>query len=169
MEDKLVSRKEYYTIKEHKGNYPDWYVGYVGIFCSFGTKWFGGYASVQSDGRNYQNERCRNFKQQISLLAEIEFEYANYYDLDFTNYVIYCDPPYADYTTSKTGYHTSTKFSHEEFWNWCRKQAKCNHVFVSECTILDDFKIVWSSEIQVGITQKSKKQIEKLGYLYLGE
>lgn len=168
MENKLVSREEYYTVKEHKNNYPDWYVGYVGIFCSYGTKWFNGYIG-ESNGRNYQNERWRNFKQQIPLLNNVKFEYANYYDLDFTNCTIYCDPPYANYTTSKQGYNINTNFNHEVFWNWCRQQARYNHIFVSESTIPDDFEIVWSSEIQAGLTKKSKKQIAKLGYLYLGE
>lgn len=169
MENKLVSREEYCAVKKHKNDYPDWYVGYVGLFCSYGTKWFDSYVGIASNGRNYQNERYRSFKKQISLLTNIKFQHANYCDLAFTNCVIYCDPPYANYTTSKKAYSHAIKFNHEEFWNWCRQQAKYNHVFVSESTIPDDFKIMWSSEIQAGLTKKSKKQIEKLGYLYLGE
>ena len=73
-----------------------------------------------------------------------------------------CDPPYKGTTEYKDG-----GFDHDNFYEWCREQAKNNVVFVSEYDAPDDFECVWSQEVKSslsanGVCGGSKKSIEKL-------
>ena len=47
-----VSEQEYKYIREHKDDDPA-LAGFVGFGCSFGGKWFGGYARDNRTSRNY--------------------------------------------------------------------------------------------------------------------
>ena len=47
-----VSKEMYYEVKKNPQNYPGELVGFVGFLCSFGGKWWGGYAA-NSRGDNY--------------------------------------------------------------------------------------------------------------------
>ncbi|MDD3417562.1 MAG: hypothetical protein PHY47_26820 [Lachnospiraceae bacterium] len=51
----------------NKDNYDKWYVGFVGFLCSFGSKFFGGYARGKNnsgDARNYAMESYNNLNKQ---------------------------------------------------------------------------------------------------------
>lgn len=46
----IITEELYNEVKNNKDNYEDWFVGLVG-FCSFGSKWFGGFRrSYNKDG-----------------------------------------------------------------------------------------------------------------------
>ena len=73
-----------------------------------------------------------------------------------------CNPPYQGTTEYK-----DREFDHEQFYEWCREQAKHNVVFVSEYDAPDDFECVWSQEVKSslsanGVSGGSKKSVEKL-------
>lgn len=85
----------------------------------------------------------------------------SYENLDFENCLIYCDPPYQGTSGYKTG-----AFNHEKFFEWCRRQALKNIVFVSEYNGPDDFECVWKGEIKTNFSSTRKSAthvaIEKL-------
>ena len=68
--------------------------GFVGFGCSFGGKWFGGYARNKT-GTNYALQSKKSLMKDINTLMNARFiceDYRNVYLPD--NCVIYADPPY---------------------------------------------------------------------------
>ena len=64
-----LSKEEYYYIKEHKDENKV-LTGFVGFGCSFGGKWFGGYARNRV-GRNYCLEAKKHtMKQRAQFFVE---------------------------------------------------------------------------------------------------
>lgn len=120
---------------------------WVRFGASFGGKFEGGFARGKNnsgESRNYTRETKRNALKQQPLLQGIQFIRGCYQDLDVTNALIYCDPPYANTSGYKTG-----DFDSEAFFDWCRAQAaKGNVVFVSEYNAPDDFVCLWQGEIK---------------------
>ena len=132
--------------------------GVVGFTCSFGSKWFGGYAR-NSDGRNYIKVAKNNALAQSPNLKDCLFINSSYQLLDIPkNSIIYCDPPYEGTTKYKEG------FNHSEFWEWVRTKSLEGHsVFVSEYNAPDDFICVWQKTLTTSFsTSESIKAVEKL-------
>ena len=160
----LYTKAEYDHTKNNKDENKA-LTGYIGINCSYSGKWFGGYAGVTSTKggiRNYQEEAKRNVLKQVESLQGVEFNCSSYDVLSFNNCLIYLDPPYKGTTEYKDG-----GFDQEQFYEWCREQAKNNVVFVSEYDAPDDFECVWSQEVKSslsanGVCGGSKKSVEKL-------
>jgi DNA adenine methylase len=129
-----ISRDFYYTIKSRPQDYPLELVGFVGFLCSFGGKWWGGFA-FDSEGNNYAERGSRVLIKQVQNLKNVDFRCISYLDLEIPdNSIIYCDPPYENTVKYRD------KFNHEEFWNWCRNMTKKGHkVFISEYQAPEDF------------------------------
>jgi len=131
--------------------------GWVAFSCSFGAKWFGGYA--RGEGRNHCAEAKRNALNQSPKLQDIIFISGSYLYLDIPkNSIIYCDPPYEGTTKYKDG------FCHATFWNWVRAKSLEGHtVFISEYNAPEDFICVWEKELTTSFsTSESIKATEKL-------
>ena len=137
--------------------------GYIGFNMSYSGKWFGGFADIveTKDGlRDYQQEAIENVTKQIMQLQSVKFVNCTYQDIDITDSLIYCDPPYQ----GTTGYQTGS-FDHEEFFNWCRvMKSKGNSVFVSEYNAPDDFELVWSKEINSSLSANGKVGGNKISF-----
>ena len=120
-----VSRELYYAIKSKPQDYPKELVGFVGFLCSFGGKWWGGYA-FNKKGDNYAERGSRCLVKQAKNLDGVLFKSGSYLELEIPdNSFIYCDPPYANTCKYKDD------FNHDVFWDWCRTQAMGgNTVFV---------------------------------------
>lgn len=154
----IINKETYIAIKNNKENYPPELVAFVGFLCSFGGKWFGGYAQ-NKNGDNYAERGARCLLKQIKNLVGVKFLNKNYLDLKLkSKCIIYCDPPYANTTKYKDG------FNHEEFWNWVRKMKEFGHsVFVSEYNAPDDFECIKEIEHKTILDKNSQyKRIEKL-------
>jgi hypothetical protein len=150
-------------IKAKKESFPPELVAFVGFLCSFGGKWFGGYArgnDTKGNPRNYCLESKNNILKQAEGLRGVDFIHSSYNQLEIpSNSIIYCDPPYAGTTKYKDG------FDHNKFWNWCREKSKEGHkVFISEYNAPDDFECIWEMEVNSSLTKDtgSKKATEKL-------
>lgn len=158
---KSISIDEYNHIRDNKNQYPSELVGYVG-FNSYAAKWFGGYCRDKDNLRNYSLEYFNNIMKQMSYLKDVVFYNLIYQSLQLPeDCVIYCDPPYKN----TTSYKNNNKFNHDEFWNWVRKLIKEGHnVFVSEYEAPDDFKCIWSKEINNTLVANTgaSKGVEKL-------
>lgn len=149
-------------------------IGFVGFCCSYGGKFFGGFArgnDNKGNPRNFADEQSRNLEKRIPLIQHILFNCYDYRKLITVeerdvrwgippNSLIYVDPPYKN----STGYRTG-KFDHEEFWEWCRKKRGEGHtIFVSEYVAPDDFECVWAKSLVSSLTKDtgSKVGVEKL-------
>lgn len=158
---KSISLEEYNHIRDNKDKYDPVLVGYVG-YNSYGAKWFGGYCRDKDNSRNYSLEYFNNIMKQTPLLKDVEFHNVDYQSLQIPeNSLIYADPPYK----GTTSYTNKNKFDHNLFWDWIRNLIKEGHnVYVSEYEAPDDFKCIWSKEINNTLVQNTgaSKGIEKL-------
>ena len=160
-----VTEEEYKKIKTNPGLYESRLVGFVGFGCSFGGKWWNGYARDKCRS-NYARRAKNNLLKQASSLKGIDFRNCSYDKLILPPEpcLIYCDPPYSK--TSK--YKGIETFDSNKFYQWCRDRKEEGHtVFVSEYNAPDDFELVWQMEITCAINnQKTKnrntKRTEKL-------
>lgn len=143
-----ITPQEYARMKEDP--VPSAYRGFVGFGCSFGGKWFGGYArgGFNADGspRNYAGESSRAVARIGSAIATAtrggELIYHRSYEETpiIPGTAIYCDPPYQD----TQGYDAVSGFDSGAFWGWAREATKAGvDVFVSEYSAPDDFARVW--------------------------
>lgn len=122
-----VTEQEYQVIRQGP---PSALRGFVGFGCSFGGKWFGGYAR-NKQGFNYARIARDSLLRSRSALASSDIRQASYEALPIdSSCFVYCDPPYA----GTTGYSTG-EFNHDRFWatveGWARLGAV---VLVSEET-----------------------------------
>ena len=133
-----ISLEQYRNIKLRKDDNRA-LTGFVGFGCSFGGKWFGGYARNKT-GTNYAAQSKRSLMRDMVTLQDAEFVCGDYRDLDIPpKSVIYADPPYCN-TTSYSG----EKFDTEEFWNEMRRLSNDGHtIFVSEQEAPDDVECIW--------------------------
>jgi len=122
-----VSREHWRSCKEAPEFYPPEEVAFVGLACSFGARWFEGYASNKVNC-NYAATSRRVLNKQMSKLAKVDFIESDYKDLYIPpNSLIYCDPPYKG-----TGQY-AVNFNHEQFYDKCVDWVIEGHtVLVSE-------------------------------------
>ena len=154
-----VTQEQYYAIKNEPEKYKACLVGFVGFLCSFGGRWWEGFARDTKKNRNYALEGCNNLLKQAKHLQGIQFVNGNYLDLEIPpRSLIYCDAPYQDTT------HYKDKIDYSIFWQWCRDKSNEGHtVFISEYNAPDDFDCVLTLNHQ-SMLNRSKKvtRVEKL-------
>lgn len=144
-----IDENLYKHVMDNKDQYQKRVVGFVGFGCSFGGKFFGGYA--RTPGRNYAAESKRNVLKQIKTLQDVLFLHSDYRTLYIPpGSTVYCDPPYVGTTKYKVG------IDHDKFWQWCRelKNEGCR-VFVSEYNAPADFRCIWEKEIENPLNRKT--------------
>lgn len=158
----FISEDEYGQLRAK--NAVDALTAFVAIGCSYGGKFWGGYArGKNSKGveRNYCAESARFVNRQAPHLKGVAFIHSCYKNLTLPpQSIIYCDPPYANTTKYSTG-----GFCHESFWKWCDEKVNEGHsVFVSEYIAPDHWDCVWSKEVNNTLVRDtgSKKGVEKL-------
>lgn len=135
-------------------------IGYIGFACSFGGRWFNGYARASE--RDLADEQYRSALKQFPKLIGVIFKHCSYEDLKIPeNSIIYCDPPYS----GTAGY--GKDFNNHQFWeqayNWVFDGHK---VFVSEFNAPSGWVCVWSKDVthslRKGKIGESKTRTEKL-------
>lgn len=133
-----VTEDEYRAVRDNKDADPI-LAGFVGFGCSFGGKWFGGYARNKI-GTNYAAQSKKSLLRDMATLSGAEFLCHDYRGVPIPrNAVVYADPPY----NNTTGYSVG-KFDTDEFWKCMRLIAQTGHtVFISEQTAPDDFVAIW--------------------------
>ena len=153
-----ISEEEYIRVRDHKEDYPDHYVGLVGFCCTFGSKYFGGFARGKTDKgvpRDYYKEAVRNLQKQMPQLERVQLCNKDYLDIDMSGLhgaVIYCDPPYR----ATTKYETD-QFDYERFYDWCREVAKTNILLVSEYEMPSDFACIWEKQVSTSLDVSNKR------------
>lgn len=153
-----ISKDLYYAIKSNPQEYPKELVGFVSFLCSFGAKWWGGYA-FDSVGRNYAEIGSRRLVRQSKKIDGVVFTHSSYLDIEISgNSLIYCDTPYANTCKYRDD------FNHDIFWDWCRKKTEEGHnVFVSEYNAPEDFVCIKQIQHESILNKCSRQpRIEKL-------
>lgn len=157
---KSLSEHEYKCIK---GNIPKCECDYamaafVGYGCSFGGKWFGGYARDNA-GYDYVAASHKSAVATARLTQDVIFYCAPYTNEPPEWDVCYLDPPYVN--TTKPG--RRGHFDTDEFWGWVdskRKDGKT--IFVSSFEAPNLCREIWSRKYS-GLASKSKgSNIERL-------
>lgn len=134
-----VSEAEYGALKANKAPSP--LRGFVGFACSFGGKWFGGYAR-SSKVACVAEWGSSSLRKMAPKIAGVRFSQGDYADLSIPlDAVVYCDPPYA----GTQGYATGD-FDHEAFWQWATKLSSRCTVFVSEYAAPPGWVSLWERE-----------------------
>ena len=156
-----ISVEQYKYIREHKDE-DKVLAGFVGFGCSFGGKWFGGYAKNKT-GRNYAKEGKKSLLKDMSTLMDAEFICKDYRDVELPDdCVVYADPPY----NGVTGYNKE-KFNSEEFWEYMRKISKDHLVFISELNAPDDFVEIWSKPFTRTMDVNKDNQFKSIEKLFI--
>jgi DNA adenine methylase len=157
-----VTEEEYRHIRANKDNYPLGLVGFVGINCSFGGKWFDGYArNAEQDNyalRGYNHA----IKHDIPNIQDINFIHSCYQNIEFKGKsIIYCDPPYKGMKQYRN------KFNHDDFYQWLIDKTEQGHkIFISEYNMPDQFECVLSKEITCNIDNKNQSISTKTERLF---
>jgi DNA adenine methylase len=155
--------------KELRNAEPSALRAVAGFPCSFGGKWFGGYARDRTGVReDYVGEARRGLLRFAAAVKRTDVLFRRqsylYSDSPFPGTVVYCDPPYA----GTTAYSGTAPFNPLVFWDTAKRWADVGcQVYVSEYDGLGE--LVWekerNSEIGGGVNGESKKVIERLWYL----
>ena len=118
----------------------------AGFGCSFGGKWFAGYARDPKGGRNYVHTFWNGVQKRLPGLREAYILRRDYRSSiagdDLRNAVYYLDPPYA----ATTGYASTGDFDSEEFWDYADTLADRGAlVFVSEYSAPSHWEAIWEA------------------------
>lgn len=139
-----INETDYQAIKQLK---PCALRGFAGFTCSFGGKFFGGYA--RGDGRNFCFEGRQRVLKTVFTMKNAAITQGDYTQFSYVkNAVIYCDIPYR----ATTSYHRSQYFNYEKFYKWCSEMSKDNKVFVSSYILPKPFTCVWSMNRNLELT-----------------
>ena len=154
-----ISEEEYKHIRLHKDE-DKVLTGFVGFGCSFGGKFFGGYAR-NKEQTNYALQSKKSLLKDMVQLPNAEFTCLDYRDVEIPNgSIVYADPPYANTTT-----YQGQKFDSEAFWEYMRQISKHSQVFISEQTAPDDFECIWEKPFTRTLDRNKDNQfkvVEKL-------
>jgi len=129
----VLSHAEYHELKDrYKAGESDPLISFAAICCSFGGKWWGGYArgGASEMGRNFCREGKNGLLKKVEATRGTTFTSMPYNRVRVrSGDVLYCDPPY----TGTTNGYLDKSFDSEAFWDWCQWAADLGAlVFVSE-------------------------------------
>ena len=144
-----LSEDEYRRLRDAP---PSALRGFAAFPCSFGGKFFGGYARDPRGGRSFAETASRSMVRRGEVLRDALIMRADYRDVvtsvDLTDVVLYADPPYA----GTTAYGGVEPFDSTAFWRVMRRcVAEGAVVLVSEYQAPDDWVPVWRKTVQGGL------------------
>ena len=156
----IISEELYRELKTAKSSALR---AFAGFGCSFGGKFYGGYARDPKSDRNYASNTKNSIMKRAPQLKNVFYKNCSYLEIpkDIKNRLIYCDPPYAN----TTGYACGT-FDSVKFWQWCREMSPNNHVYISEYNAPTDFSIVLEIETRTDLGDKTGKKIKRTEKLF---
>ena len=138
---RTLSEPLYNTLKTSS---PSPLRGFAGYGCSFGGKWFAGYArgGKNADGtpQDHAAQSSRSVQKVAPLIRDTLQVVRRGYDETpiIPGAVIYCDPPYR----ATMGY--GVLFDHDKFWAWAESASTVCDVYVSEYDAPDGWVPIWS-------------------------
>lgn len=156
-----ISEEQYHYIKEHKDE-DKALTGFVGFACSFGGKWFGGYARDKAQV-NYALRGKKSLASKMKTLMDAEFTCLDYRDVILPDdCVVYADPPYENTTK-----YANTDFDTASFWDYMRQISQSHIVYISELNAPDDFVSIWEKEVRRILDVNKNNQFKSTEKLYV--
>ena len=164
-----MTEKRFDELKDGPDSVDSAEKGFVGHQYSFGGQYFKGYIAKYGKAEScpQSSERVKAISRKLSNVVFQHGCYTQYSNLK--GYVIYCDPPYGN---REQWYKTGCKggFDSGKFFEWCRKMAEHNIVFVTEYEAPSYFEKIWTKTIKItgrAVSQKfgngaHTKRVEKL-------
>lgn len=158
----VLDEVEYARLKSAKDP-TDPLTAFAAAGCSFGGKWWGGYARGAGD---YARASSRSLVRKLASLRDVEILCRDYRDdPPASGIVVYFDPPYAD----SVGYPACGDFDHAEFWRVaCEWAERGVIVRVSEYAAPDGwiaaetFGVVQALGVSRGATKRRADVLWKL-------
>lgn len=142
------------------GAYGPALTAFIGFGCSYGGRWFRGYARGKKhngDPQNFALYTKNSLLAALPYLVGVKFAQADYRDLTPRGALVYCDPPYY----GRSGY--ADPFDSATFWAWARATSRENIVIVSEYSAPSDWIPIWARSVPSKLRVKNQsKQVERL-------
>lgn len=139
--------------------------GFAGFACSFGGRFFEGYARGRQTTINFAAQGKKKLLKQLSQVnpSTVQTYTGPYWEAPVNpGDVVYLDPPYfgtKQYNSKRSGVPT---FNHEEFWEVARKwRSEGADVFVSEFSAPEDWTAVWEKERSVSVAKHDVSTIRR--------
>lgn len=161
---RTVSRELYADLRHAE---PSALRAFVGFGCSFGGKWWGGYASNER-GDDFAGAARDGVLRKVSTLDPERVTIAL---RDYTEHspgpesLVYCDPPYA----GTTAYKGAPEWDAEAFWSRAREWvANGALVFVSEYAAPSDWQTAWGRH-QLGTLSRDSNADQVTERLFVHE
>ena len=156
-----VTEEEYENTRRQASRLSPELVGFVGLCCSFGGKFWGGYARGTSDpskrANNYALRGKRALLDLAPFLKGVQFTSSSYSDVHIPDgAIVYCDPPYQ----GTTGYEYKVD-NFGEFNRWCDKLvARDCRVFVSGywANRRTGWDAVWKKYLKITMDRNAKDE-----------
>lgn len=133
--------------------------GFCAFCCSFGGKYWGGYA--REPGRNFAKQGKNALIRKVEATRNTNFLCARYDLLKIPEgSVVYCDPPYVGTTLG----YSVRDWDSEKFWNWVISTSNHSLVFVSEFKAPRGVEVFaeFPSKTDLRTTKRSQDTVEKL-------
>lgn len=173
----IVTEGEYREWMAKRGKVKHPMMGFVGYGCSFGARYFQGYARSKNGQVNFAASARSALLRQKPFLRGVHLGIGDYRklgeELDQRRSrprTIYYDPPYEGTKIVGSG---NQRFDSKSFWEYVLHQSKKHTVLISEyhCP-LPQAEIIWEAEIAAGIrfgtsgdggkVGSGKKKVERL-------
>ena len=142
----VISEQDYRAIR--KQTTPSALRGFVGFGCSFGGKWWGGYARSAANGNDYYARHAAKSVTEIAALLPPnrpgDLRHCSYREwTPAPGWIVYADPPYDKTTKYKGG-----NFDSVDFWDEMRKWNVLYgaDVFVSEYSAPQGWEAIWEKQ-----------------------
>lgn len=140
-----LSREEWYRLKDSE---PSALRAFAGFGCSFGGRFFEGYAK-NGRGDDFAGAAARGIIKKRVVAERTLIDHTDYRSWHpGPGTVVYCDPPYA----GTKWYSGAPAWDAEPFWDTARRwSADGATVFVSEYTAPVDARCVWSADVRTSL------------------
>jgi DNA adenine methylase len=157
-----ISQAEWAALKTAE---PSALRAFAGYGCSFGGKWFDGYARNRR-GDDFCGAAKRGLLKRAGRIGQAPV-YARDYRMwtPEPGWVVYCDPPY---TGTRKLRQVSGPFDTAEFWSVCWAWARMGaHIYVSEYEAPFYATEVWSSAVKGSLAacENDRAVVERLFHL----
>ena len=157
-----VSESQYRYVKDHKDE-DEVLTGFVGFTCSFGGRFFEGYARSHKTFRNYAKSGKKSLLRDNECLKKVKFTCNDYRDVALPDgCIIYADPPY-----NNTTQYENVRFNSNDFWEYAREVSKTHLMFISELSAPDDFISIWQKPITRTLDRNKSNQFKATENLYV--
>lgn len=125
-------------------DHDDPLTAFAAFACSFGGKWFSGYAWPSDrlcapDGKRHS---WTSLLRKMDACQDVVWSHRTFDTWAPFGWLVYCDPPYA----GTVGYDGAPPWDPDKFWAWAKRMSARNTVLVSEYSAPKGWRVVWEVE-----------------------